>query len=332
MVALRIETEPRAVATHATAKDVFRGLLREAVAQSDAAGPTRHIATNPEGVSALLQAIQDCRDLVVRGSDDDCRLTLVYLLARQERLVRECLFSSVTPECAEFNLQILDAMDEAGPFGEGEFLTVLRSIWEALASACEPRRCVVAGSVRRGILHPETIAPHDVDMVCVPKRETDLFGAPLQGYPELDAVIEQLIASGLLAWDAKLPKNGPSQKRFIIPALDDLVLDLYITWPERYGAILTIRTGPEDFCHGLVSRRCLGGLMPNHLRQVKGDLTKFDWKADRVIETLATPTEADYFAHLQLPRLPAYERNETGYRRLRDHADRGEWARKEAVR
>lgn len=327
MVALRLETEPRAVAHDTAATDVFRNILLEVVAQGEAAGPTRHIATNPDGVANLLDAIRHYRDLAERGSEDDCRKALVYLLDRQAMLIREGVFSDCTPECSSFNERIREELAEAMPSGDDEILSTVRPIWQAFSSACQPKRCVIAGSVRRGRKKPK-----DLDIVCMPRRAADLFGAPREDYPELEAAIERLLISGQIKRDEELKRNGLKLKRFVLPTLDNMPLELYITHPDNFGAILAIRTGNPEFTHSFVTRRCAGGLMPNYLRMVEGELTRFDWKTEKVMETLSVPTEATFFERLGLPVLPPVERNEAGIMRLRALADQGEWARRQAVR
>jgi hypothetical protein len=320
--ALRIESEPRAD----RGGEIFRSLLREVVATSEAGDIARNITTNPDGVRQALDALETCRSLVARGSEDDCRVTLVYLIERQEKLIQAGVYSCRSAACEALVERIREEMVEDGPAGDGELLEILMPIWKEIAAACQPKRCVIAGSVRRGK------TPKDIDIVCMPRRALDLFGAPREDYPELEVTLERMLVSGQIRRNEDLKANGTRLKRFIVPALDDMPLELYITGVDNFGAILAIRTGNSEFNHAYVTRRCVGGLMPNYLRMVDGELTRFDWKAEKVLETLSVPTEAAFFARLDLPVLPPTERNSVGVARLRDIVDRGNWARREAVR
>ena len=120
-----------------------------------------------------------------------------------------------------------------------------------LAPGCE--RIEIAGSLRR-----ERPVIGDIEIVCIPRYQVDMFGVVAYEQPSyLDAILSGLVAEGRL-----LPgkKNGKKFKQFIIPhAVSGITLDLFITTPERWGVIFAIRTGPASFSKRLVTQQVKGG-------------------------------------------------------------------------
>ena len=153
-------------------------------------------------------------------------------------------------------------------------------IIELLASYCE--RIEVAGSVRR-----KKAEVGDLEIVCIPRRLLNLFGEP--GDSVLDHRLIELVQSGHL-----LPAgaNGDKYKKFIVHP-SGIQLDLFITTPEQWGVIFTIRTGSADFSHRLVTQRFKGGLLPGDLRVGEGRV----WRG---LEALNTPEEIDFFNVIEL--------------------------------
>lgn len=137
------------------------------------------------------------------------------------------------------------------PLAQAEVLA--SKIVTVLSPGCS--RIEIAGSVRR--LRPEV---GDIEIVCIPKQYTDLFGAAVGSV--LDMVLFNLIETGrLLPGD----KNGERYKTFYT-GLAGVKLDLFITTPEQWGVNFTIRTGPAEFSQRLVTQRDKGGLLPSDLR------------------------------------------------------------------
>lgn len=125
----------------------------------------------------------------------------------------------------------------------------------------------VAGSVRR--CRPEV---GDLEIVCI-------------AGPSLDFVIDDLIDNGRLECG---DKNGKKFKNFLIPSVPGLGLDLFIPTRETWGVIFTIRTGPAEFSHKLVTQQNKGGFLPSDLRVKEGRI----WRGNEAIQT---PEEADVF-------------------------------------
>jgi DNA polymerase/3'-5' exonuclease PolX len=139
-----------------------------------------------------------------------------------------------------------------------------------LAPACA--RLEIAGSVRRK--KPEV---GDLELVVIPQTENivDMFGSLFK----LDAAIP-----------GQLIKGGNNYRKY---DLGPITLDLFLTTPEKWGCIFTIRTGSAEFSHRLVTARKFGGLCPSNLKFKDGRI----WDGDT---TLETPEEADVFKALHM--------------------------------
>jgi DNA polymerase/3'-5' exonuclease PolX len=139
-------------------------------------------------------------------------------------------------------------------------------------------RIEIAGSLRR---HKETVG--DIEIVLIPKPTLDLFGNEGFGAWQITEYLEQ---DGFI-----LEKNGDYFKQAHLPFIasgETVNFDIFLTTPEKWGVILTIRTGSADFSHRLVTPRNKGGLLPSNLRVKDGRI----WNGD---EALETPKEADVF-------------------------------------
>lgn len=92
-------------------------------------------------------------------------------------------------------------------------------------------------------------------------------------------------------------KDGEKYKQISIKTesfglihLAEFKLDLFIVRPETWGVQFAIRTGPAEFSHKFVTRRSLGGWLPDHLK-VDGGLL-WDTRTETVIQT---PEEQNFF-------------------------------------
>jgi DNA polymerase/3'-5' exonuclease PolX len=152
---------------------------------------------------------------------------------------------------------------------------------ELLCSDCE--RIEIAGSLRR---KKETVG--DIEIVLIPKPESDLFGGEIYGAGRIEAA---LIRDGFV-----LAKNGNHFKQAHLPAIaskETVNFDIFLTTPECWGVIFTIRTGSADFSRRLVTPRQQGGLLPSHLKVREGRI----WNGDTALDT---PEEADVFKAIGL--------------------------------
>jgi DNA polymerase (family 10) len=165
-------------------------------------------------------------------------------------------------------------------------------IVEELRPGCV--RIAVAGSVRR---ERETVG--DIEIVAIPRFQVDLFKEDLENEPtELDLILERLVTQGRLS---KPVKNGTKYKQFGIPAVDGLMLDLFLPRLDNWGIIYAIRTGSADFSKKLVTQQCKGGLLPDGYLVNGGML----WHQGRAIPT---PTEQGVFDLLDSGWIPPKER------------------------
>ncbi len=121
-------------------------------------------------------------------------------------------------------------------------------------------RIEIAGSIRR---RKETIG--DIEIVCIPKMgegPANLLGEP-SSINLLDVLVDSLIVGGLLAERADRngrTANGERHKRLTYRGFG---VDLFcVLPPAQWAVIFAIRTGPAAFSQRLVTRRNLGGLLP----------------------------------------------------------------------
>lgn len=176
---------------------------------------------------------------------------------------------------------------------------------ERLRSACV--QIEIAGSIRR-----RSPWVHDVEIVAQPWMYigpvTDLFGDANVYYSRLDDALASL-QDELVLRHFPGAKHGDRLKQFAI-APTGIKLDLFIVRPPaQWGSLLAIRTGPAHYSHWLVTPRRQGGAMPSYLRQRDGAL----WDGD---ELIPTPTEASYFAALEIDTVPdPWDRHPTWSRR-----------------
>ena len=160
-------------------------------------------------------------------------------------------------------------------------LPVATHIMTALAPAC--KRIALAGSLAR-----ESPVVGDIEIVCIPRIPTNLFGDPdPQQATMLDHTLADLIISGQLAAPTL---NGPKQKQFmLLPS--GLTLDLFITSPQQWGVIYTLRVGPATFSRKIVTSRQYGGLLDPACVVREG-------RVYRLGEVQATPEPEDFFRFL----------------------------------
>jgi DNA polymerase/3'-5' exonuclease PolX len=134
-------------------------------------------------------------------------------------------------------------------------------------------RIEIAGSLRRG---KDDVG--DIEIVCIPRESVNLLGEAVRNAEQ--------ISSALKTSGYKLLKDGEHFKQFFVA--DGLKCDLFITTPECWGVIFTIRTGSAEFSHKLVTQRKYGGYLPSNLNVKDGRV----WNGS---EALYTPEEKDLF-------------------------------------
>jgi DNA polymerase/3'-5' exonuclease PolX len=154
-------------------------------------------------------------------------------------------------------------------------------------------RIEIGGGVRRG-----KADVHDIEIIAVPLfiPTRDLFGTVISNENQLDAILCEL--EGLAA--LKRVKGGEKFKQFEIGRWEEFAiqrpdqsfkLDLFlVTPPASWGAQFVIRTGPAEFSQWMVTKKMLGGALPDHC-YVKGGAI-WDGRDGSKIEM---PEETDFF-------------------------------------
>jgi DNA polymerase/3'-5' exonuclease PolX len=133
--------------------------------------------------------------------------------------------------------------------------TLAEKIKAVLAPTCE--HIEIAGSIRR---KKETIG--DIELVVIPKPNNNLFG-PCPNLPtKLDNLLTRLVLNDNRLIAGK--KSGPLYKQFYLPAMPNLQIDLFITTPEKWPIIYSIRTGSASFSQKIVTQVAKGGLLLDH--------------------------------------------------------------------
>lgn len=163
---------------------------------------------------------------------------------------------------------------------------------DLLGPAC--LQTAIAGSIRRG-----KAMVKDIELVVEPicDHTANLFGEVASQVSRLDGHLHELVATGALAFDRVVKRDGPKYKRLVIVGREDTPIDLFIANAANWGNILAIRTGNADFSKALVTSRVFGGLMPTDMQQRDGTL----WRGRQPLECF---TEADFFRALDLAHVP----------------------------
>lgn len=184
----------------------------------------------------------------------------------------------------------MTAVKERIPLGRAVLL--MEEAKDILAPVCE--RIEEAGSIRR---EQDTIG--DIELVCIPKVEqvpTGLFG-DTSPFNLLDNLVTELLATRddrlALRYDKDgRPAVGERYKRLLFRGFP---LDLFsVLPPAQWGVIYTIRTGPADFSHRLVTPVRMGGWLPDGMKVHNGQLLLLE--ADGALRPVETPEERDLFA------------------------------------
>lgn len=168
-------------------------------------------------------------------------------------------------------------------------LNLANRMVEILEPECD--RIEIAGSIRRQ--KPEV---GDIEIVLIPKPIFDMLGYPLFG---ADRIEDTLRRKGY-----ELLKNGQFLKQARVPG-GQVNFDIFITTPEKWGVIFTIRTGSTAFSHWLVTPKQQGGGLPSNLSVKDGRILRRSFQR---VDTLDTPEEADLFRAIGLDWIPPERR------------------------
>lgn len=166
-----------------------------------------------------------------------------------------------------------------------------------LGEGCE--RIEIAGSLRRGA---QTVK--DIEIVCVPRFQPDLFGGV--GFDLLNETIRRRVREKRLQWRRTrggfgAPEPDVDGRKYYplgtMPVGHDepIAIDVFcVRPPAQWGAIFAIRTGPAEYAQRLVTSAKLRGLKCEDGRLVSTELMS------EGVER-ATPEERDFITACGLP-------------------------------
>jgi DNA polymerase/3'-5' exonuclease PolX len=180
-----------------------------------------------------------------------------------------------------------------------------REVLALLGPACE--RIEIAGSIRR-----RKADVGDIELVAIPRLEEQaagLFGTETVTVNHLDLLVTHLMADHHL--EARQPRRLGSKYKALV--FQGVPVDLFVVLPPaQFGWLFTIRTGPADFSHRLVTPQCQHGYLPNYLKAADGavyhqdDVERradaFHAKAGKLPYPM--PEERDVFELLHLDYVP----------------------------
>lgn len=114
-----------------------------------------------------------------------------------------------------------------------------RQVLDILRPHCE--KIAFAGSVRR-----RKRVVGDLEIVCIPKREADLFGN--------DAGVSCRFKGIVDSWGHVRGAADGKYMRRVLPPMGGLSggfeCDIFMASPDNFGWILALRTGPDNFNRG----------------------------------------------------------------------------------
>jgi len=129
----------------------------------------------------------------------------------------------------------------------GAAFFIADELLRTLRPSCE--RIEIAGSIRRAKKEVK-----DIELIAIPLFMPDLFGETL-----LDHSLD------VFDWASvgDLKAGGHKMKKVALHA--GINLDLFIvTPPAQWGVQMVIRTGPAEFSQWMVTKKSIGGALPDH--------------------------------------------------------------------
>jgi DNA polymerase/3'-5' exonuclease PolX len=181
------------------------------------------------------------------------------------------------------------------PIPYAEALPVAEELRTLLAPACE--QITIAGSLRR---RKDLVS--DIELVAEPRYRQEPSGLWGDTTP-VDLLEERIAELALLPRPVTLhradgseevqTRDGRSYKALVYAGIP---VDLFAIHGSDFGVILTIRTGPADFSHRLVTE------CQRYFRQVRGGKLYVHGKY------VPCPTERDFLSAVGMPWLEPEER------------------------
>ncbi len=137
-------------------------------------------------------------------------------------------------------------MSDRQKFPHFDAMTVANGVMAELAFYCEPGRCVVAGSLRRG-----KPLVSDVEILYVPRLSKEQDKDALFGSVEVnlaDDRIKHLLANVVL--DKRLSVDGVAtwgpRNKLAVHAASGIPVDLFATTEKDWWVSLVVRTGSKE--------------------------------------------------------------------------------------
>jgi DNA polymerase/3'-5' exonuclease PolX len=177
-----------------------------------------------------------------------------------------------------------------------EALDAAKYVVALLRDGCE--RIEIAGPIRRR--RPDV---KDIEFVVVPRYQPDLFGGP--GTDLLNQQIRLCVQAHDLQWcTGKTGRRAPEHlddRRYYqlsLVAREPWSVDLFVVRPPaQWGAIMAIRTGPDEYVRELVTSARRQGLHCEDGRLLTSDGN-----------VISTPTERDFIEMCGQSYLPPEDR------------------------
>lgn len=184
------------------------------------------------------------------------------------------------------------------PYDEAK--KIADNLVDQLSPACQ--RIEIAGSLRR-----KEPMVGDIEIVLILPIAYNLFGDP----EEDETFALHLLDLALAKVGCICIKNGKKYKRVVFRG--KYKVDLFITTPQKWGCIFTIRTGSAEFTKRLVTNKKYGGLCPSDLKFHEGRIWRIPLRTpeeeevrlffdglikEDYLNPLDTPEEADVFKAL----------------------------------
>jgi DNA polymerase/3'-5' exonuclease PolX len=173
-------------------------------------------------------------------------------------------------------------------------LNIAQRLVDLLAPAC--KRIEIAGSLRR--MKSEV---KDIEIVAIPdlRPPRPVFGQQLTN-SIFNACLNSLMKDECDGIRLYMDRGADKYKKFAVSTdgghTAAIYLDLFlVTPPASWGVIYTLRTGPADFSHWLVSPRFIGGGFPAGYYLRDGAV----WKNDSN-DYIPMPEEIDFLNFCKL--------------------------------
>ena len=161
-------------------------------------------------------------------------------------------------------------------------------IVEILAPHCD--RIEIAGSIRR---QKPTIG--DIEIVCIPKRDLDMFGVPAGVCTDFIETVEK--------WDKVRGDADGRYTQRILPNTNGFTVDIFMADADNWGWIFALRTGSATY----VQKTFLRGLRAVDCFAVDGYV--YDFTDTLHPKKVSLREESDLFKLIGLDFVQPQERN-----------------------